>query len=65
MSPGKYRTAILVAQACELLTDETLTLRTIADRLGYCDEYHFSKQFSKTVGWSPKEYRARISSKSP
>ena len=48
-------------EACGLLSDKTLTLRDVAEKLGYCDEYHFSKQFSKTIGWSPREYRARIS----
>lgn len=59
--PGKYRTAILMDKACELLATKSITLRAISDELGYCDEYHFSKQFSKTIGWSPREYRARIS----
>ena len=62
MPPGKYRTAALMERACELLNDRSRTLREIADALGYCDEYHFSKQFSKTIGWSPREYRARIPS---
>lgn len=60
MPPGKYRTAALIEQACDLLSDRSLTLRDIAEELGYCDEYHFSKQFSKTIGWSPREFRARI-----
>ena len=60
MPPGKYRTATIMEHACDLLADKSVTLREIADSLGYCDEYHFSKQFSKTVGWSPREYRARI-----
>ena len=60
MPPGKYRTATLMERACNLLTDRSLTLRDISDALGYCDEYHFSKQFSKTIGWSPREYRARM-----
>jgi len=63
MAPGKYRTAIMMERACDLLSDKKYTLREVADALGYCDEYHFSKQFSKTVGWSPREYRARMPSK--
>lgn len=63
MPPGKYRTAILMERACDLLAEKSLTLRDIANELGYCDEYHFSKQFSKTIGWSPREYRARMPSK--
>ena len=46
-------------QACNLLHDNDRSLREIAEELGFCDEYHFSKQFSKTIGWSPKEYRVR------
>ncbi len=59
-SPGRYRTSLLMEQGCEMLTDPKVLLRDISDRLGYCDEYHFSRQFSKTVGWSPSEYRSRI-----
>lgn len=60
MPPGKYKTLVLMDRAREMLMDRRMTLRVIASRLGYCDEYHFSKQFRKTVGWSPAEYRARI-----
>lgn len=62
--PGKYRTAHLMEEACDYLTNSTFTLKEIAFQLGYCDEYHFSKQFSKTIGWSPREYRARTSASS-
>ncbi len=59
-SPGRYRTSLLMERACEMLGEPGVLLRDIADELGYCDEYHFSRQFSKTVGWSPSEYRTRI-----
>ncbi|WP_438727469.1 AraC family transcriptional regulator [Parasphingorhabdus sp. DH2-15] len=59
-SPGKYRSGYLMEQACDLLADRSLTLRQIADKLDYCDEYHFSKRFSKVIGWSPREYRMRL-----
>ncbi|MEL7487667.1 MAG: AraC family transcriptional regulator, partial [Pseudomonadota bacterium] len=62
--PGKFRTAVVMERGCDLLTDTALTVREIADALGYCDEYHFSKQFSKTIGWSPSEYRARAPKRS-
>jgi len=59
-SPGRYRTSVLMERACEMLVQPGMLMRDIADELGYCDEYHFSRQFSKTVGWSPTEYRSRI-----
>ena len=59
-SPGRYRTSLLMEQACEMLSKPGIRLRDISDELGFCDEYHFSRQFRKSVGWSPSEYRARI-----
>ena len=57
-SPGRYRTGKVMESACELLETTELTIRAVAERLEYCDEYHFSKQFSKTIGLSPSSYRA-------
>ncbi|NVE93288.1 helix-turn-helix domain-containing protein [Altererythrobacter lutimaris] len=59
-SPGQFRTGLLMERACEMLSEPGILLRDIAEELGYCDEYHFSRQFSKTVGWSPTEYRSRV-----
>lgn len=59
-SPGKFRTSVLMEKACEMLVDPNVLLRDISEELGYCDEYHFSRQFSKAVGWPPSEYRSRI-----
>ncbi len=59
-SPGRYRTGLLMERACQMLSEPGVLLRDISDELGFCDEYHFSRQFSKTVGWSPSEYRSRI-----
>ena len=37
-----------------------LSLRILAERYGFTDEFHLSKAFKKEVGISPKEYRHRI-----
>jgi len=37
----------------------TLRLRELADTLGFCDEYHFSRTFKKRIGESPAAYRRR------
>ncbi|MEL6951551.1 MAG: AraC family transcriptional regulator [Pseudomonadota bacterium] len=61
--PGRYARRAVMEQACNLLHDNERSLREIAEELGFCDEYHFSKQFSKTIGWSPKEYRVRTAAR--
>ena len=34
-----------------------ISVKEVAYNLGFCDEYHFSKQFSKLAGISPREYK--------
>lgn len=62
-SPGRYRTSVVMQSACELLEQTDLTIKSVAEKLKYCDEYHFSKQFSKNIGVSPSHYRAMTTSK--
>ena len=34
-----------------------ISVKEVAYNLGFCDEYHFSKQFTKIVGISPSKYK--------
>lgn len=36
-----------------------ISVKKVAYNLGFCDEYHFSKQFLKHVGVSPRAYKGR------
>jgi len=36
---------------------EKISIKEVAYNLGFCDEYHFSKQFSKYMGISPGNYK--------
>ena len=36
---------------------EEISVKEVAYNLGFCDEYHFSKQFAKHVGMSPSKYK--------
>ena len=40
--------------------DDAATLEEIADSVGFCDEYQFSKIFKRTIGESPGEYRRKL-----
>ncbi len=36
---------------------EDISIKEVAYNLGFCDEYHFSKQFLKHTGYSPSKYK--------
>ena len=46
-----------ISAAQALLSDSELPLRAIAARLGYANEYFFSRQFKKGVGVAPGAFR--------
>lgn len=57
MPPGRYRLVRLIEQAKELMTERNLSNKQIAETLGFCDEFHFSRRFRKIAGKSPRTYR--------
>ena len=46
-------------EATYLLGDHMLRIKEIARRVGYEDEFHFSRLFKKKYGVSPKFYRKK------
>ena len=60
LSPAKYRSIRGVEIACELIQEGNLTNRQIADQLGFCDEFYFSRRFKQITGYSPTEWRDRL-----
>jgi AraC-like DNA-binding protein len=57
MPPAKYRMRRVMERAGELLHRSRLTLKEVADRCGFCNEFHFSRRFKQIVGLSPREFR--------
>jgi AraC-like DNA-binding protein len=57
LSPGKYHGQYRINHACLLLATESVTLKEIATRLGFSDEFHLSKRFKQIIGMSPREFR--------
>lgn len=57
-SPIKHFLNMKMEHACRLLDTSELSVGEIARRLGYDDPLYFSRLFSKTIGISPRGYRA-------
>jgi len=60
-SPRDYLHLLRIHRACRLLRSSTLNVKEIAARLGYQDQFHFSRQFKAFQGASPSEYRQSLS----
>ena len=56
----QFITDTRMKQACQLLTDPQLKLYQISDMVGYSDAKYFARQFKKTIGMTPSEYRERL-----
>ena len=57
MTPSRYRADIRCSIAKNMLKSDLLNVSEIADKLGFCDVYHFSKEFKKITGLSPRAYK--------
>lgn len=52
-----YLLRLRLSNALELLTGTSMSVGEIAERVGFCDIFYFSKYFKETFGYSPNEYR--------
>jgi len=57
MLPKIYIDRLKIQKAGELLMSNRFKVTEIATRLGYVDQYHFSRRFKKITGLSPRRYR--------
>jgi AraC-like DNA-binding protein len=60
-SPGQYQKRRRLEWACAAIYQGEHTIKEIADELGFCDGFHFSKAFKQVIGTTPSEYRRRVS----
>ncbi|NBC67815.1 helix-turn-helix domain-containing protein [Paenibacillus sacheonensis] len=60
VSPMQFLLKVRMDRAKELLNEQShLSIDQVASSVGYPDALYFSKQFRKTFGYSPSEYRAQ------
>ena len=57
MTPQDYISHVRIAKARELLLDPAVKVREVALRVGYPDEFFFSRMFKKQVGISPQAFQ--------
>ncbi|MBR0276371.1 MAG: AraC family transcriptional regulator [Prevotella sp.] len=58
-SPLAYYNEMKINRARQLLDTTSMHVNQICHKVGIDDSYYFSRLFSKLVGMSPKQYRAR------
>lgn len=60
MTPARFLVERRLKQARSLLDLPDLSVREVAQQVGYADPFHFSKAFKKEFGRSPREYRRQM-----
>jgi AraC-like DNA-binding protein len=58
-SPHQWLLRQRLTHAQALIADSPLPMAEIADRCGFCDVYHFSREFKRSIGTSPAAWRKR------
>ncbi len=59
-APGQYQQQRRVDLACAAIYRGTGNFKQLAEELGFCDVYHFSKAFRKQMGMPPSAYRRSV-----
>ena len=54
-----YIEDLVMSEAQNMLASGTLSVGEISERLGFCDQFYFSRRFKKRFGISPREYVIR------
>ncbi len=62
-SPLRYRNRLAVDMARQMIYEERLSNKEIAVRLGFCDEFYFSRRFRQFTGQCTGDFRRVLSKK--
>jgi AraC-like DNA-binding protein len=61
----RYLERFRLDQAKRLLADERLSVKEVADRLHFPNEFYFSRFFHRCTGMSPTQFRSSLKSRKP
>lgn len=64
-SPMKYLMLFRIANACDLLRENTYNIKQISKKVGYKDQLYFSRCFSKIKGVPPSDYLEKCADDDP
>lgn len=56
-SPLAYYNRLKIEQACRMLVNTKMRINQICHKVGFDDNYYFSRMFTRIVGISPRRYR--------
>ncbi len=56
-SPMDYLKHLRLSEACRLLATDDEPIRCIAEKTGFCSEFHLSREFSRVFGKPPGRWR--------
>ena len=60
ISIGKYIDDMVFFKAKRLLSKGYFSINDISQKLGFCDQFYFSRRFKERFGDPPSEYRKKI-----
>lgn len=60
MPPMRYVARLRIERACDLLRAGEANVTEAAFRVGFGDSNHFSRQFRRAMGYTPREYAKRF-----
>ncbi|HEU5396664.1 MAG TPA: AraC family transcriptional regulator [Verrucomicrobiae bacterium] len=61
VTPNAFFIRARMQRARQLLQEPDLNVKEVAARLGYADQFYFSRIFKSVNGVSPKDFRATVS----
>lgn len=64
-TPHAYLTRLRIQEACRLLGESALPVKTVAGRVGYRDPNYFARAFIAHTGLTPTQYRQQREAKPP